>query len=59
MALTAETIIAADIAITNLISLVYDLLAAQNEDQNIDELKAKADELDAKRKEVMDKIRAH
>ena len=59
MALTAETVIAADIAITNLISLVYDLMAAQGDDQDIDELKAKADELDAKRKEVMDKIRAH
>lgn len=56
---TAEIIIAADIALTRLINLVVDLANKDGDEATIDELKAKADEMDKRRADVIEKIRGH
>ena len=57
--LTAETIIAADIALTRLISLVIDLANKSGDQKTIDELKADADAMDQRRAAIMEKIKGH
>jgi len=56
---TYETIIAADIAITRLIDLIVRMAADSGDDQTVEQLKASADEMDARRAAVMAKIRGH
>ena len=56
---TAEIIIAADIALTRLINLIVDMANASGDQETIEELKAKAGEMDARRASVMAKIKAH
>jgi hypothetical protein len=54
----AETIIAADFALSRLISLLFSLLSAAQK-KTVEEEIAAADIGDGRRKSIMDKIRAH
>jgi hypothetical protein len=56
---TVETIMAADLALTRLIGLVIELSDRSGDEESIEQLKARADEIDARRAEVMARIRGH
>lgn len=56
---TVETIIMADLALTRLISLSIALIEQSGDTASIEELKARADEMDARRAEAMARIRGH
>jgi hypothetical protein len=57
MAVTVETIIAADVALTRLINLTIDLME-EKDDPALDDLVAEADAMDQRRQATIDKIRA-
>ena len=56
---SVEVIVAADIALTRLISLVIDLINESGDEETIEKLKAEADAMDERRSSVMKRIRAH
>lgn len=52
-------IVAADIALTRLISFIIDQLQDEGDEKTIEELAAEADAMDARRAAVMEKIKGH